>query len=117
MSRGKSGLVLSCESQSAAVSAPCCGLSAGSRPGKPFILLDPAQCAEDVFHIHSQCSFRFVKHLSFVVVIVSEPYPSPAEDLAPSKVKLSEPACAPALGRVIGLGEWVVAQPMCEHLQ
>lgn len=117
MCRGKSGLVLSLETRAAAVSATRSGLFAGGAGKTIHPSGSSSACAEDVFHIHSQCSLRFVKHLSFAVVIVSEPYLPPAGDLAPSKVKLSEPVCAPALGRVIGLGEWVMAQPACEHLQ
>lgn len=77
-------------------------------PGKLFILPDPVQklplleapCLPDPSH--SQDSLRFVysqlciRH--FVMVVVSESYPSTAEDLAASKEKLSEAFCAPALG-------------------
>lgn len=79
-------------------------------PGKLFILpglvqklpLLEATCLPDPSH--SQDSLRFVyshlciKRLCFVMVLVSESYPSAAEDLAASEEKLSEAFCAPALG-------------------
>lgn len=99
------------ETQSAVLSATCCGFF----PGRAWETVHPSRSSSEaasagrylrVFptQSHSQDSLRFVdshlcvKHLCFVMVVVSDSYLSAAEDLAVSKVKLSEAFCAPALG-------------------
>lgn len=56
-------------------------------------------------------SHLFIKHLSFVIVMVSEPYLSTIEDSSPLEVKLSESLCALALGSSKPWG--VVDGPPC----
>lgn len=71
-------------------------------PGKPRTLPDPAQRPP----VRKMFSVAMLRTLFSVYRV------SPAEGLAPSTVKWSEPLCAPALGHIGGHGEWAMARPV-----
>lgn len=79
-------------------------------PGKPRTLPDPAQKPP----VRKMFSIAMLRTPSDLFSVYRGP---PAEGLAPSTVKWSEPLCAPALGHIGGRGEWAMARPVGEHLQ